>query len=326
MRMDIVLRPSRSIPSWVGRVAGLAGFSFGALFSGSVALAYYIVRVITRPTKTTAFDSFAFTPFELGVPFEAVTFPSMGDAYLRGWWLYRHDSNRVVITCGGYRGHRADLLGIGAALWRDGNNVLIFDYRGHGELAGTLVTLGYQELQDLLSAVSFVKERVSHAAIGVMGYSMGAAVAIMGAARCPDIQVVVADSPFARQREEVSLHVRKVIRIPHGPLLHIVDFLLGHVGGYHFRDVEPLREIECIAPRPVLLIHGEADSVIDVRDSRILYQAANEPKELWITPGVEHCGTYFFDRHYYCARVASFFRRALTQSLPDIESQPASAR
>ncbi len=311
------------LPRWVGRVAGAAGLAGGGAVSGAIALAYYVTRRITKPTPTTPFDTFTFTPFEMGVPYESVAFPAPDGTVLRGWWLSRPESRRVTITCGGYRGHRADMLGIGSALWRDGSNVLIFDYRGHGELAGTLVTLGYQEVQDLLAAVSFVKERIPDAATGVIGYSMGASVAIMAAARCPEIGAVVADSPFARQREVVNLHVRQVTRVPLNPLLNVVDLLLGHVGGYHFRDVEPLREVDLIAPRPLLLIHGEADNVTDPRDSRALYEAAGEPKELWTVPGVHHCGVYFHDRAYYCARVNAFFRQALGDEAAAAEAQPA---
>ena len=313
-----------AMPALVGRLAPPLGIAGGSALSGLLALAYYVIRRISAPTPATPFDSFTFTPFELGLPVESVVFPTAGNATLRGWWLCRPESRRVVIPCGGFRGHRADMLGIGAALWRDGNNVLIFDYRGHGELAGTPVTLGYQEVQDLLAAVSYVKERVSGASIGVIGYSMGASVAIMGAARCPDIGAVVADSPFARQRGVVSHHIRRVLHVPHDPLLEVVDLLLGRMRGYHFRDVEPLREIGQIAPRPLLLIHGDADSVTDPRDSELLYAAAGEPKELWITPGVEHGGTYFADRPYYCERVLTFFRRALDE--PESETEAQSAR
>jgi fermentation-respiration switch protein FrsA (DUF1100 family) len=213
------------------------------------------------------------------------------------------------------------------ALWRDGNNVLIFDYRGHGELIGTPVTLGYQEVQDLLAAVDFVEERIPDPAIGVIGYSMGASVAIMGAARRPEIAAVVADSPFASQRSAVSLHIRRVLHVWHAPLLELVDVLLGRLNGYHFRDVEPLREVESLAPRPLLLIHGSADSMTDPHDSEALYAAAGEPKELWIAPGVEHCGAYFSDRPGYVERVAAFFRGALSAPVTDTdEAEAQSAR
>ena len=321
METTITEYGSASTRKWVNPVVRGLGVASGGVISGTLALAYYVTRRITAPTRVTPFDAYTFTPFEVGVPYEAVAFPSAGDALLRGWWMYRADSKRVVITCGGYRGHRADMLGIAAALWRDGSNVLIFDYRGHGELAGTPVTLGYQELQDLLSAVDYVKSRVPDAAVGVIGYSMGGSVAIMGAARCQDIRAVVADSPFALQREVVRFAMNRVLRLPHGPLLDLVDVLLGHLVGYHFRDVEPLSEVGRIAPRPLLLIHGENDTVTDPRDSQALYDAAGAPKDLWITPGVEHCGTYFIDRAYYCARIATFFRQAFER--PALEAKSA---
>lgn len=323
-QLESATRQSRDLLRRVTRACGAAGIAGGGFVSGALALAYYVTRRITKPTPTTPFDTFTFTPFELGVPFESVAFPAADGTLLRGWWLYRPESRRVVVICGGYRGRRADMLGVGAAMWRDGSNVLIFDYRGHGELAGTIVTLGYQEVQDLLAAVQYIKERVSEAAVGVLGYSMGASVAIMGAARCPDIRAVIADSAFARQREVVNLHMRQVIHVPLDPLLHLVDLLLGPVGGYHFRDVEPLREVGLIAPRPLLLIHGEADTITDPRDSRALYDAAGEPKELWLVPGVQHCGVYFHDRAYYCARINAFFRHAL--QTPNAATEARTAR
>ncbi len=315
--IEIRVERRRPLGKWARRVGGTLGVAGGGFLSGALALAYYVARRITAPTTPTPFDAFTFTPFEFGVPYESVAFPTGGGATLRGWLLPRPESRRVVIACGGYRGRRADLLGISTALWRDGANVLIF--------AGTPVTLGYQELQDVLAAVDFVEERIPGASIGLLGYSMGASIAIMAAARRPDIAAVVADSPFARQRDAVSLRMRQVLRVPHGPLLALVDLLLGRLSGYHFRDVEPLREVGLLSPRPLLLIHGDADTVTDPRDSASLYTAAGEPKELWIAPGVEHCGTYFADRAAYSGRVAAFFRRALIaqDAAPAGAAQPA---
>ena len=275
----------------------------------------------------TPFDSFTFTPFEVGVPFESVTFPGVDGTALPGWWLYHPDSRRVVIICGGYRGHRADMLGIAAALWRDGNNVLIFDYRGHGELAGTPVTLGYQEVEDLLGGGGLGQrahlrrlDRRDRLFDGRLGRHHGQRHARRTSTRWwPTALLRYSAAPSASP-------CGGVLHIPHAPLLHLVDFLLGHVGGYHFRDVEPVREVGLVAPRPLLLIHGEADSVTDPRDTRVLYEAASEPKELWMTPGVEHCGTYFHDRAYYCDRVAAFFHRALSKVGDEDSSAGVEAR
>jgi fermentation-respiration switch protein FrsA (DUF1100 family) len=43
-----------------------------------------------------------------------------------------------------------------------------------------------------------------------------------------------------------------------------------------------------LAPRPILLIHGEADEVLPDVCSRDLYRLAGEPKELILYPGCRH--------------------------------------
>jgi fermentation-respiration switch protein FrsA (DUF1100 family) len=42
-----------------------------------------------------------------------------------------------------------------------------------------------------------------------------------------------------------------------------------------------------------------------------LYEAAGEPKELWLLEGAGHCDAYFADREAYCERVAAFFEEHL---------------
>jgi fermentation-respiration switch protein FrsA (DUF1100 family) len=69
--------------------------------------------------------------------------------------------------------------------------------------------------------------------------------------------------------------------------------------------------VDRIAPRPLLLIHGELDDLITADNARALYAAAGEPKELWILPAVEHSGALEAAREEYQERVSGFFRRWL---------------
>lgn len=77
------------------------------------------------------------------------------------------------------RSRATDVLGICAHLWKAGHNVLVFEYYGHGMPVGIAVTLGYCEVNDFLGAAADAKARVPQTSLGVLGYSMGAAVAIM---------------------------------------------------------------------------------------------------------------------------------------------------
>ncbi|HEY7835238.1 MAG TPA: hypothetical protein VIG30_16805, partial [Ktedonobacterales bacterium] len=65
-----------------------AGMLAGGAVAGAVGAAYYVATALTRPGKATARDEYTFTPFEMGVPYEDVSFPpETGDHVVRGWWL-----------------------------------------------------------------------------------------------------------------------------------------------------------------------------------------------------------------------------------------------
>ncbi len=305
-------------PLFIGSLTTLIG-----TLGGAVSVAYYVVNRLTRPVRPGLKDTYTFTPFEFAVPFEPVEFaPARGDHLVHGWFLAHEETQRVIVLCPGYRGTKADLLGIGLHLWREGNNVLLFDYHGHGHGWGAPVTLGFREVNDFLGALDYVEQRVPEAQIGVLGYSMGAAVAIMGTARRPEVRAVVADSPFATHWGVVEYNFKRVARLPAPPFLFLADRLMAWRAGYRFREVEPLRDVARIAPRPLLLIHGLADTTISPKDSERLFEAAGEPKELWLVEGMEHCCAYFKDRVAYCQRVAAFFAAHLGRAA---EEQSVSA-
>ncbi len=123
----------------------------------------------------------------------------MASCYVVGGF-HNQAVDRVVIGCTGHRGAKHELLGIGSWLWRAGNNVLLFDFRGRGESEQGPFSLAYYEMADLEAAIEYVFERIPERTVGVIGYSMGAAVALAVAARDRRIAAVVADSPFATIR------------------------------------------------------------------------------------------------------------------------------
>lgn len=302
---------------WRG-AAMAAGIGAAALASVSAGMGYYIARKLTEPNAPGYLDDFTMTPFETGVAWEEIRIPTANEERpLAGWWFPRPETDRVIIGCTGYRGSKSDLIGIGSALWRAGFNVLLFDYHGHGAHRGTPVTLAYRELHDFYAALDYAKGRLLNARIGVIGFSMGAAIAILGAAQRPEVRVVVADSPFATHADVVSHSVQRVIHLPGQPFAALSDYFLERSAGYRGRDVAPLRVVSQLAPRPLLLIHGCDDEMIPVSHAHRLYAAAREPKELWLAPGANHCGAYFLDRPAYCQRVISFFAAGLTEGVEE---------
>lgn len=301
MMIRTILHPRVLLPTLIGTAGGIIG------------AAYYIsnrVNPIPRPHYS---DDYVFTPWELGVPFESLTLQTEDGPRLSAWWMPRPESKTVVIGCHGHIGAKPDLLGIGTGSWRAGHNVLLFDFRGRGQSDPWPNTLISQEVRDLLTAVDYVKTRMPGAPIGVVGFSMGASVALLAAAREPAIRAVVADSPFASATEVVTHGIHSTLRfaLPASPLLALVDLIGERRFGYRLHNVRPIEAAPQLAPRPLLLIHGTADSLIPVEHGKRVFEAAGQPKELWLYEGVDHCGAYFDDRPGYVQRVTAFFDRYL---------------
>lgn len=287
----------------------LGGLSGGIGITGILfAVALYVVETLTRPKKRNVFDLYYFSPYELDLPAEAVSFPPLnGEHKVNGWYVSYPGATTTILVCPGYRSRVAETLGISAHLWRAGHNVLCFEYFGHGTDVGSPVTLGYREINDFLGAVAYAKQRTPQNRLGAIGYSMGAAVVIMACARNEDVEALVVDSAFATQMSAIDYNFRRAFRLPFAPFTWIADYLLWWRAGYRFNQVEPLREITRIAPRPILIIHGGKDSIVDPNDAALLYAAAHEPKELWFLPDADHCGSYFEDRQAYVKKVTDFF-------------------
>jgi fermentation-respiration switch protein FrsA (DUF1100 family) len=145
-----------------------------------------------------------------------------------------------------------------------------------------------------------------------LGYSE-AAVALIGSAWNQDVEALIVDSAFATEKSVVDYNVHRLLHLPSAPFTWVADYLLWWRAGYRFRQVEPLREIDQISPRPILIIHGEKDSTVGPHDALRLYKAAKKPKGLWLVPDAEHCGAYFADRKAYIAKITGFFDQHLEE-------------
>ncbi len=298
------------MPRRISLVRTLLSGALGVL-GGVLGAAWYVSTRVSPNRARTYQDSYTFTPWELGVPHESITLYSADGLRLSGWWMPHSATAPVIICCHGHSGSKADNLGIATNLWRAGYNLLLFDFRGRGDADPWPHTLISREVDDLLAAVAYARARLLTAPIGVVGYSMGAAVAILAAAREPAIAALVADSSFTAGDDVVAHGVRNTLRIPPRPLVFATDAVVSRRHGYRFSQARPIDAIGKIAPRPVLIIHGASDTLTPSSHAHALYAAAGEPRQLWVVPGLEHCGAYFADRPGYCRRVTGFFDQYL---------------
>jgi uncharacterized protein len=276
-----------------------------------VALSYLLYRRAFVPDKPRVLDDFTFTPFEFQADYEEVDLVTADGVNFGAWHFRQPGSPQTVIVSGGHKGQRQNSLGISAALWRKGFNVILYSYRGMPGSDRAPITFGIKEVLELQAVIAFARKRISNARIGLLGYSMGAVVSLLGAAGEPGVQALVLDSPFSNLRTLLIENVRHTAKVPGAPFVWLAGLLLRLRTRCRLSECSPRDVLSSLEPRPLFFIHGGADDVTSVNHSRRLYDAYRGPREIWIVQGAPHAGAYFADRPLYVERVAGFFARHL---------------
>ena len=232
-----------------------------------------------------------------------------------GWFIPGPNGSNgaTVMLLHGYGCRRQQMLDYAEVLHLSGYSTFLFDFHGRGESDGDAVTLGYYEQQDAVEALKYLRSGgdVDMSRLGVLGVSMGASVAILAAAREPEIKAVIADSAFASAELAVEEGFTRVVGLPAFLFAPMTLQLIKWRVGFAPEDIVPKDHIASISPRPVLLIHGLADSKVSPGNSQTLYDAAQEPKELWLIPGGSHTCGLRENPEEYSRRIVAFFDRHL---------------
>ena len=274
-------------------------------------LSYQVYRAAFVPRRPGWLDDFTFTPFEFQADYEDVELVTADGVNFGAWHFRQPGSPQTVIISGGHKGQRQGALGIAIALWRKGFNVVLYSYRGMAGSDRAMVTFGIKEVLELQAAIAFARKRIPNARIGLLGYSMGAVVSLLGAAGEPEVQALVLDSPFSDLRRLLIENVRSSSKLPGTPFVWLAGLLFWLRTRSRLAECRPLDVLTALEPRPLFFIHGGADAITNVNHSRRLYDAYRGPREIWIVQGAPHTGAYFADRPLYVERVAGFFARHL---------------
>lgn len=276
-----------------------------------VGLSYQVYRRAFVPDRPTFLDDFAFTPFEFQADYEEVELITADGVNFGAWHFRQPGSPQTIIVSGGHKGQRQNSLGIAAALWRKGFNVILYSYRGMPGSDRAPITFGIKEVLELQAVIAFARKRISSARIGLLGYSMGAVVSLLGGAGEPGVQALVLDSPFSDLQSLMVENVRRSSKLPGSPLVWLAGLMLWLRTRSWISECRPCDVLSSLEPRPLFFVHGGADDTTSVNHSRRLYDAYRGPREIWIVQGAPHTGAYFADRPLYVERVAGFFARHL---------------
>lgn len=253
------------------------------------------------------------TPARFGLAYEDVTFATSDGVEIKGWFVPSPYSTAAVILGHGFTRSRQEMLDVAAMLNGNCYNVLLFDWRAHGESGGERSTFGHKEVKDLAAALDYLAARpeVDPERIGVLGKSLGGAIAIRGGAALPQLKAVASDSPFPSLEDSIEVGVRSRGPLGIWPLRPLAQYLGTKTIGIDPDLVRPIDDISEIGPRPVLIMHGGQDELVPADTGTRLYAAASEPKSLWYAPDAAHVELSALYPAEYETRITTFFDDAL---------------
>ena len=235
---------------------------------------------------------------KFNIPYQSVNLVTEDGIRLAAW--YTPPRNGVVILLAhGYGDNRPEW--VHTMLAKSKYGVMAWDARAHGESGGEISTIGYLEILDVKAALDYVLAQPGVEHVGAWGGSMGGATLIRAAAAFPEIEAVWIDSSFASLDDEFDFLV------PYPIINPLAKYIAQIETGVNINEINPLKDIAMISPRPVYIVHGTGDTVAPPDAGQKLYEAAGEPRFLWEAENVRHLMIYLDNPGRYQRRLLGFF-------------------
>ncbi|MBX6373569.1 MAG: alpha/beta hydrolase [Acetobacteraceae bacterium] len=207
------------------------------------------------------------TPGDPPPGFEAVRLLAEDGERLAAWWRAPAPGRAVLLYFHGNGGtlrHRSERI---AALTADGRGLLILSYRGYAGSTGSPTEEGLA--RDARAALAFVTAQSPEAPVVIYGESLGTGVAVRLSAE-RRVAGVVLETPFSS-----AVDVARAVYwfVPVGLLMRDRFDSVSRIGGIG---------------APVLILHGDRDTVVPIAFGERLFNAAAEPKRFVRLPGGRH--------------------------------------
>ncbi len=206
-------------------------------------------------------------PSTNGPPIQVVQLDTSDGERLVAWYLPPQEGKPVILYFGG----NGDALSLQEGRWSRiadaGVGVLAVAYRGYSGSTGHPTEKGLHE--DARTGYRWLAARHPPGQIVIHGFSLGTGVAVRLAAEQPS-RALILEAPFTAA---VDIIGARAPYVPSGLLMHDRYLSRKWIGKVHV---------------PVLVIHGDRDSIIPFASGQKLYALANQPKQFVRMAGSDH--------------------------------------
>jgi len=222
-------------------------------------------------------------------------------------------TGRTVVLAHGYGSNKSGMLAWAEPL-HPRYNLVLFDFRNHGQSSGNQTTVGVREALDLEAVLDWLAASKRPTSIAVLGVSMGGATAIDEAAFDDRISAVILDSTHATLANALQARLDRAgypLSLPGAWSILLAGLLRT---GEDMSSADPVQAIERYGERPVLIVASANDDAIGRKDAQDLLAAAlsgGSQAELQICEGAGHAEAIQTCSTEYGAWLLDFLERSL---------------
>ncbi|MEI7475511.1 MAG: alpha/beta fold hydrolase [bacterium] len=173
-------------------------------------------------------------------------------------------------------------------------DVITMDFRGHGKSSGRF-TFSAKEAMDLKTVVDYAKNKYSK--VGIIGFSMGGATAIIHTAKHKDIQMLITVSTPCDFDKIENHWYKPEAFIPTFQKFEFKNALSIRVDNPFLKKIKPINIVQDIAPIPILFLAGEIDPTVYPWHAEKLYNKACQSKSLNIFKNNCHAEDLYLQSH-----------------------------
>lgn len=230
---------------------------------------------------------------------------------LQAWYALQADtsttnSKTTVILFHGHGGSKSGIIKEASAFYNMGYNVLLTDFRAHGNSSGSVCTIGAKEVEDVMTFYRFIQQKKQK--IILWGISMGAATVLK---TVNDFNInpekIILEMPFGTLQHAVKGRLR-VMHLPAQPFATLLTFWGGTQQGfwaYSFSPQEYAKKLNC----PVLLQWGKNDPRVSEEETNAIYtNLASKQKQLVVYQNSGHQSLCKSENEKWMKSVSGFLK------------------
>lgn len=245
-----------------------------------------------------------------------VVFKTSDDLSLEGFLFTKPNAIGNILICHGYKNSKEFMYSF-LDIFED-FNVLIFDFRAHGESEGQYISLGYHEHKDVVAAAKLLQNRTSRKLpFIILGFSMGGAAVIRAASLHPGIaNAYIIDSSYSELQSMFLRGYSLKTGLPYYPFFPVIRALFHFFANCNIDDVNSASSVRMIN-EPMLFIHSCNDTFVTPDHGIKLYaNAQNEFSSMWIGPKARHGYLHAIYKSLYRHKVQIFLKESINLDMP----------